>query len=99
MGEVEAPEARINRTAARDVVGLEVVVFMEEFARVLMGQLQDVVRRQVVDLTVELARYGVIGRRDEIGTRGMKLWSGLAQAPAGVFAHRLGDGGQFVALV
>jgi len=59
MGEVEAPEARINRTAARDVVGLEVVVFMEEFARVLMGQLQDVVRRQVVDFAAICGSHAV----------------------------------------
>ena len=63
----EVSPVRIDWEAARDVVGLKVVVFIEEFGKVLNETVRDEVRRQLVVFTKESSRHPGRGPRDEIG--------------------------------
>lgn len=60
--------AKVDLEAARDVVGLEVSVFVEETARVLADWTRDVVRRQGVEITGNSGRLPRTRPRDEMGT-------------------------------
>jgi len=64
------PLRGIDEDAARDAVGLEVYVFIEEIARLLLGAVRDLVGRQPIETKGEIGRVGVMGPRDEIGGRG-----------------------------
>lgn len=58
---------RIDWSGARDVVGLEVVVLMEEFSKVLLEMARDVVMRHMAEIMKEFVRHRRDGARDEIG--------------------------------
>src|SRR5690606_23234741 len=58
---------RIDSEAARDAVGLEVVVFVEETARVRVDWARDAVMAQAVGIPKESSKHGAPGAREAIG--------------------------------
>lgn len=58
---------RIDWSGARDVVGLEVVVLMQEFSEVLFEMARDLVMRHMAEIMKEFVRHRRDGPRDEIG--------------------------------
>jgi hypothetical protein len=63
-------EVRIDGLAARDAVGLEVAVFVEETAKVLMDWARDAVLSQARVIAEESGRQGGIGSRVEMASSG-----------------------------
>jgi hypothetical protein len=61
------PTVRIDWSGARDAVGLEVVVLMEEFSKVLLETARDAVMRHMAEIMKEFVRHRRDGARDEIG--------------------------------
>lgn len=59
---------RIDRSAARDVVDVEVVVFVEEMAKVVVDWARDAVMAQASGIKEKSGRHGPPRARDEIGT-------------------------------
>ena len=62
----EGAPARLDWSAARDAVGLEVVVVMEEAAKEQGARVRDAVLRQLLVSSSVGARVGVSGMRDGI---------------------------------
>lgn len=60
---------RIDLSAARDAVGLEVFVFVEETAKVLTDWARDAVVAQGLGMTKESAKVPPAGARDAMGAR------------------------------
>jgi hypothetical protein len=60
---------RIDLSAARDAVGLEVYVFVEETAKVLTDWARDAVVAQGLGMTTESAKVPRAGARDAMGAR------------------------------
>lgn len=60
---------RIDLIAARDAVGLEVFVFVEETAKVLADWARDAVVAQRLGMTKESAKVPPAGARDAMGAR------------------------------
>ena len=58
---------RIDAMAARDAVGVEVLVFVEETARVVVEWARDAVLAQAFGIKGESGRHGRSAARDEIG--------------------------------
>jgi hypothetical protein len=58
---------RIDLRAARDAVGLEVFVFIEETAKVLVGWARDAVLAQGLGMTKQSAKVPPSGARDAMG--------------------------------
>ncbi len=59
--------AKVDLAVARDVVGLEVTVFVEETARVLVDWARDVVLAQRPGITGKSGRHPPTGAQEEIG--------------------------------
>jgi hypothetical protein len=64
------PLRRIDEDAARDLVGMEVYVFVEEISRLLLSSLRDSVVQQPVVTKEEISRVGNDVPRAEIGESG-----------------------------
>jgi hypothetical protein len=64
------PLRRVNEVAARDAVGLEVYVFVDEIARLLLGWARDSVGLQAIVTKEEIARVIAEGPRDEMVSSG-----------------------------
>lgn len=64
------PLRQIDEIAARDAVGMETHVFIEEIVRLILAASRDLVVQQPVVDKEEIGRVGVIGSRDEIGESG-----------------------------
>lgn len=61
-----APMGRLDWAVARDAVGLEVSVIIEESSRVLVEWARDAVARQTTEIKAELGRVPGVARRDAI---------------------------------
>jgi hypothetical protein len=61
------PFRRIDEIAARDAVGLEVFVFVDEVVRHLTEWSRDAVSPQVLEKSDSTGRHGRSESRDEIG--------------------------------
>jgi hypothetical protein len=61
---------RIDRAAARDAVGVEVTVVIEETAKVLVDWARDAVMAQAYGITAESGEHLTSTARDEIGIAG-----------------------------
>ena len=66
-GPVWDPLRRIDEMAARDVVGLETYVFIDEVVKHLSGWVRDVVGVQLYGNKEEIVRHAHCASRDEIG--------------------------------
>ena len=64
------PLRLIDEMAARDVVGLETYVFIDEVVKHLSGWVRDVVGVQLYGNKEEIVRHAHSGSRDEIGKPG-----------------------------
>jgi len=62
-----APSAEVDWSAARDLVGLEVVVILQLILEVLLRRPRDLVGRQVPGIAVKSVREVETRSRDEIG--------------------------------
>lgn len=69
----EGPLVRIDFAAARDVVGLETAVFIEESAKVLVAWARDAVIAQALEVARKSGRQIEAGARDEIAPPGATL--------------------------
>lgn len=69
-GEEFDPLRRVNEQAARDAVGVETYVFIEEISRLLLEWVRDLVSLQPTVTKEEISRVGPRGPRDEIGETG-----------------------------
>lgn len=74
LGEAEAPAqctpmGRIDWQAARDLVGLEVAVLIEETSQVLLESARDLVASKALGMTGESPKVPPRESRDEIGDR------------------------------
>ena len=58
---------RIDGVAARDAVGLEVLVFVEETAKVVVDWARDAVLAQAIGIKGESGRHEEVAARDGIG--------------------------------
>lgn len=70
IGALRDPLRQINEKAARDAVGMEIYVFIEEIFRLLLGAARDLVGIQPVVTKEEIDRVAVLRPRDEIGESG-----------------------------
>ena len=59
--------ARIDADAARDAVGMEVAVLIEETGKVLTDWMRDAVLAQVLRITSESPKHTLVASRDAIG--------------------------------
>ena len=64
------PLRRVDEIAARDAVGMETYVFVEEIVRLLLEWARDSVVLQPIVTKKETGRVAVGGSRDEIGESG-----------------------------
>ena len=66
---VPDPLVRIDWSEARDLVGLEVAVIVEETAKVLVAAARDERRAQAIGITREIVRHPGAAARDEMAER------------------------------
>jgi hypothetical protein len=64
------PVARVDWAAARDAVGLEVAVIVEETGRVLAGWVRDALSPQPLEAAAESGRLASAAPRDAFGPSG-----------------------------
>jgi hypothetical protein len=60
------PLRAINETVARDLVGLQLYVFIEEIGKHLIDWARDLVREQAIEIRGEMRKQLKSGKRDEI---------------------------------
>jgi len=63
------PLGAINETVARDLVGLQLYVFVEEIGKHLIDWARDLVSEQAIEIRGEIRRQLGSGKRDEIVER------------------------------
>lgn len=60
------PLRAIDETVARDLVGLQLYVFIEEIGKHLIDWARDLVREQAIEIRGEMRKQLKSGKRDEI---------------------------------
>jgi hypothetical protein len=69
-GELRGPMSGLDESMARDTVGMEVYVFVDEVAKHLESWARDSVGLQPIVINGGIVRHAVDGARDEIVKRG-----------------------------